>query len=163
MSLQQMFDRCPDGESPSGTFEVHWSRKGTGVGGFYFYIGEDGKVHCSSECMSPEFVRGVLNDLVDHAIFDDFKDRTPLKIRDVNPKKPVVIDAEHYTGENQEFIEHFVGMKLKRQGDALVIPTLESEHIASPGDYIIKGVKGELYPCKPDIFAATYECVAVVR
>lgn len=39
----------------------------------------------------------------------------------------------------------------------LTIPTLEGEHIARHGDWIIKGVKGEFYPCKPDIFAATYE------
>lgn len=38
-------------------------------------------------------------------------------------------------------------------------PTLEGGHIVSPGDWIIKGVAGELYPCKPDIFAATYERV----
>lgn len=37
------------------------------------------------------------------------------------------------------------------------IQTLECEHVAFPGDYIIKGVKGELYPCKPDIFEMTYE------
>jgi hypothetical protein len=42
----------------------------------------------------------------------------------------------------------------------LVIKTLEGEHTASPGDWIIRGVKGELYPCKPDIFSATYEAVA---
>ena len=41
----------------------------------------------------------------------------------------------------------------------LVIPTLEGDHLAEPGDWIIKGVKGEFYPCKPDIFAATYEAV----
>ena len=40
---------------------------------------------------------------------------------------------------------------------ALYIGTLEGIHRAEPGDYIIRGVKGELYPCKPDIFAATYE------
>ena len=39
------------------------------------------------------------------------------------------------------------------------IPTLEGTHIASPGDYIIKGVAGKFYPCKPEIFAATYEFV----
>lgn len=38
-----------------------------------------------------------------------------------------------------------------------VIDTLEGKHIVSPGDYIIKGVKGEFYPCKPDIFEMTYE------
>ena len=39
------------------------------------------------------------------------------------------------------------------------IATLEGGHIVSPGDYIIKGIKGEHYPCKPDIFEATYEKV----
>ena len=41
--------------------------------------------------------------------------------------------------------------------DILVIGTLEGNHTVSPGDWIIRGVKGELYPCKPDIFSATYE------
>lgn len=40
---------------------------------------------------------------------------------------------------------------------SLVIPTLEGDMLANPGDWIIRGVKGELYPCKPDIFEATYE------
>lgn len=39
----------------------------------------------------------------------------------------------------------------------LMVGTLESPHIASPGDYLIRGVAGEIYPCKPDIFARTYE------
>lgn len=39
----------------------------------------------------------------------------------------------------------------------LLIPTLEEPHTASPGDWIIRGIKGEFYPCKPDIFALTYE------
>lgn len=41
----------------------------------------------------------------------------------------------------------------------LIIKTLEGDHAANPGDWIIKGVKGEFYPCKPDIFAITYEAV----
>ena len=41
----------------------------------------------------------------------------------------------------------------------LTIPTLEGDHIARHGDWIIKGVNGEFYPCKPDIFAKTYELV----
>ena len=49
-----------------------------------------------------------------------------------------------------EFIE-----ELKKNG--VIIPTLEGQHIASWGDFIIKGVKGEFYPCKPDIFEMTYE------
>lgn len=74
-------------------------------------------------------------------------------------KKPVVIDAAQYVGDNQEEIEAFVGKPLERRGDALVIPTLEGEHVASVGDWIIRGVKGEHYPCKPDIFYATYDPV----
>jgi hypothetical protein len=46
-----------------------------------------------------------------------------------------------------------------RAGDFLYIGTLEGAHRADPGDWIIRGVKGELYPCKPDIFAETYEPV----
>ena len=41
----------------------------------------------------------------------------------------------------------------------MIIKTLEGDHTASEGDYIIKGVKGELYPCKPDIFEMTYESI----
>lgn len=43
----------------------------------------------------------------------------------------------------------------------ITIPTLEGDHIAKHGDWIIKGVNGEFYPCKPDIFAKTYEPVPV--
>ena len=43
--------------------------------------------------------------------------------------------------------------------DGFTIETLEGEHLARIGDYIIQGVKGELYPCKPDIFEQTYEAV----
>lgn len=42
-------------------------------------------------------------------------------------------------------------------GEHIVIDTLEGSHRASPGDYVIRGVQGEFYPCKPDIFEATYE------
>lgn len=49
-------------------------------------------------------------------------------------------------------------MLVNEDGD-LIIFTLEGQLLASPGDYIIRGVKGELYPCKPDIFDATYEKV----
>ena len=41
----------------------------------------------------------------------------------------------------------------------VIVQTLEGRHIASPGDWIIRGVKGEIYPCKPDIFAMTYDPV----
>ena len=74
-------------------------------------------------------------------------------------KKPVVVEAVKWTGENHaemcEFIDPEVFEIIPRVG--LVIHTLEGDHHASPGDYIIKGVNGEFYPCKPDIFAKTYE------
>ena len=79
-------------------------------------------------------------------------------------KKPVVVEAVQWNGFNHETVEKFVGKKLKKQMDykgekiaLLMIPTLESPHEASPGDFIIKGIEGEFYPCKPDIFAKTYE------
>ena len=74
-------------------------------------------------------------------------------------KKPVVVEAVQWTGENHaemcEFIDSEAFDFTPRIG--LVIHTLEGDHHASPGDYIIKGVNGEFYPCKPDIFAKTYE------
>ena len=79
-------------------------------------------------------------------------------------KKPVVIDAVLWTGRNVGELEVLqlgaaLGTELIFVVDTGVvqIPTLEGVMEARPGDYIIRGVKGELYPCKPDIFAATYE------
>ena len=81
-------------------------------------------------------------------------------------KKPVEIEAVQYTGNNEHEIMDFAGdarvrcvpmsMTLR---PAITIDTLEGVMTASEGDFIIRGVKGELYPCKPDIFAATYEAV----
>ena len=74
-------------------------------------------------------------------------------------KKPVVVEAVQWTGENHaemyEFIDPEAFEIIPRVG--LVIHTLEGDHHASPGDYIIKGVNREFYPCKPDIFEKTYE------
>lgn len=75
-------------------------------------------------------------------------------------KKPVVIEAVRWTGENLSEVVKFMGAGQYQQdfvSNDLVIPTLEGEMKASPGDWIIRGVKGELYPCKPDIFEMTYE------
>ena len=72
-------------------------------------------------------------------------------------KKPVVIDAIQWKGNNLEEINKFVSWN---PADLeLAIHTLEGIMTASCGDWIIRGVKGEFYPCKPDIFAATYEAV----
>lgn len=77
-------------------------------------------------------------------------------------KKPVVIEAVQFTGENFDECKTFSGgvAHLPPAGPGLQIETLEGLMLASVGDYIIRGVKGEFYPCKPDIFVATYEPVA---
>lgn len=88
-------------------------------------------------------------------------------------KKPVVIEAIKWNGANEHQIREFVGNPMLRVSrppsqfeldydltDEMInifIPTLEGEMRANRNDYIIKGVKGEFYPCKPDIFEATYE------
>ena len=79
-------------------------------------------------------------------------------------KKPVVIEAVKWTGENYDEICSFVGKKLEHpmiqyKPHEIIIETLEGNHIASEGDFIIKGVHGEFYPCKPDIFEKTYDPV----
>jgi len=79
-------------------------------------------------------------------------------------KKPVVIEAMQFTGENHhEIHDVFVaGMNetpfsFRPDEPKMRIHTLEGVMTADAGDWIIRGVKGEIYPCKPDIFAATYE------
>lgn len=84
-------------------------------------------------------------------------------------KKPVVIDAFKWTGDNNqtedpkwivEAIESGkVDINITADGLYLYIKTLEGVMEASQGDYIIKGIQGEIYPCKPDIFELTYELV----
>ena len=79
-------------------------------------------------------------------------------------KKPVVIEAIEWTGQNLETIRQFMKPDYPAWGvvghpDCLTIYTLEGNHRANIGDWIIKGVKGEFYPCKPDIFEQTYELV----
>jgi hypothetical protein len=74
-------------------------------------------------------------------------------------KKPVIIEAVQWTGENKLEISEFVQDSERRydfKGDALFIHTLEGSMRASKGDYIIKGIEGEFYPCKPEIFEKTY-------
>lgn len=87
-------------------------------------------------------------------------------------KKPVVIEAIKWTGDNLIELIKFMNCVIqevdeKREymlyegailvKDVLYIKTLEGEHIASVGDWIIKGIKGEFYPCKPDVFEMTYD------
>lgn len=76
-------------------------------------------------------------------------------------KKPVVVEAVKWTGENFDDLKTFAPGDIKRLGRLggvnLFVRTLEGPMTANIGDYIIKGVKGEFYPCKPDVFQATYE------
>jgi len=75
-------------------------------------------------------------------------------------KKPVVIEAVQYDGVSLENVYALTGTEaVYVQDGRLIVRTLEGDHVASPGDYIIRGVAGEFYPCKPDIFAATYKPV----
>ncbi len=84
-------------------------------------------------------------------------------------KKPVVIEAIPYDGSNAGEILFWIGqyhnpdsekkIAYVNKVNELIITTLEGDHLASIGDFIIKGVKNEFYPCKPDIFEATYEKV----
>ena len=79
-------------------------------------------------------------------------------------KKPVVVEAVQFTDTEESILKlSELGLDPVRIDNAdtdnpiLKIETLEGLMIAAKGDYIIKGVKGEFYPCKPDIFAETYE------
>lgn len=75
-------------------------------------------------------------------------------------KLPVEIEAIQFDGTNSAVIECWSGDQVKQSFDyGLAIKTLEGTMKALTGDYIIKGVQGEFYPCKPDIFAKTYEAV----
>jgi hypothetical protein len=82
-------------------------------------------------------------------------------------KQPVVIDAIQWTGGNldecmeflgESFGSHWAERRINGKSEIIVL-TLEGHHIASKKDYLIRGVKGEHYPCKPDVFELTYERV----
>lgn len=85
-------------------------------------------------------------------------------------KKPVVIEAMQWNGNNLKEVMEFIESEFKYETNTsyatnkfvyfdgrLLLHTLEGTMQVSFGDYIIKGVKGEFYPCKPDIFEETYE------
>ena len=80
-------------------------------------------------------------------------------------KKPVVIEAIQLTADEDshmtilKWIADHGEVAIRIRPEGIRISTLEGDHTARVGDWIIKGVKGEFYPCKPDIFAATYEAV----
>ncbi len=79
-------------------------------------------------------------------------------------KKPVVIEAEQWSGSADQ-ANHFLGENYGQDWEydpttsSILIPTLEGQMRAHVGDWIIRGVQGEFYPCRPDIFEETYEAV----
>jgi len=74
-------------------------------------------------------------------------------------KKPVVIEAEQFIATRQKPPFFYEGNPVQLIQGEPHVQTLEGQLRVSDGDWIIRGVKGEFYPCKPDIFAATYETV----
>jgi len=82
-------------------------------------------------------------------------------------KKPIIIEAIQYDGQDIENLKEFFGDFKDWKYDhtdgvrnRILIKTLEGDHYGLRKDWIIKGVKGEFYPCKPDIFQQTYEEVS---
>lgn len=75
--------------------------------------------------------------------------------------KPVRKEAIQWTGDNADEVQSFLGGTHSPmgwvKGDYVDIGTLEGLMVASKGDWIVRGLKGEFYPCKPDIFAASYD------
>lgn len=74
-------------------------------------------------------------------------------------KKPVVIEAERFWPKTSRLPFQDDGAPCCYVDGKWHIPTLEGDHLLTEGDYVIKGIQGEFYPCKPDIFEQTYEPV----
>jgi hypothetical protein len=75
-------------------------------------------------------------------------------------KKPLAIEAMQFINQNYLDVSNFIGdfpHKVITSEEIILIHTLEGDHIVREGDYVIKGVFDEFYPCKPDIFKSTYE------
>lgn len=78
-------------------------------------------------------------------------------------KRPIQIEAIQWNGKNFDEIKAFCKDAMIAYGGELIIPTLEdgkfikAKHVATEGDYVIKGIRGEFYFCKEDIFNETYE------
>ena len=71
-------------------------------------------------------------------------------------KKPIVIEAVQWTGDNSDDLIEFTQGEIIIGNQLVAVKTLEGIMSAQLGDWIIKGVSGEFYPCKPDIFELSY-------
>jgi hypothetical protein len=72
-------------------------------------------------------------------------------------KLPVVVEALQYDGHNGYEIQDWSNHEVVVTNSSILVETLEGVMKANIGDYIIKGVRGEFYPCKPDVFKLTYK------
>ena len=120
---------------------------------------EDDGIHMFTEYMRSQFVCNECYEV--HNKKENAEGECRMKAR----KKPVVVEVVEFTGFNWKECMQFMGKEnliftddFSRK-DRLNIETLEGIMTASVGDYIIKGIHGEFYPCKPDIFHSTYEIV----
>lgn len=75
-------------------------------------------------------------------------------------KKPIPIAAIQWTGENIDEVSAFMGENITQYNNTLTIKTLEGDMWATVGDYILRGINGEFYPCKGEIFKKTYDEVS---
>jgi hypothetical protein len=79
-------------------------------------------------------------------------------------KKPVIVEAIQFTEKTKDEVFNFIrctkqGLYDKERNPIIIISTLEGEMKVELNDWVIRGIKGEFYPCKPDIFEKTYELV----
>lgn len=131
-----------------------------------FYPYEDGNVYCK-ECMEEMMSQKALTTteempkaVVDYYLFGERRNMKPQKYR----KKPVVIEAlclteENITKELLEFAGNNAVLRPQKKGCVAEIKTLEGIMMARPSDYIVRGIRGEFYPVRGDIFLETYEMV----
>ena len=72
-------------------------------------------------------------------------------------KRPILVEAEQFFPDRKPWPEGVIDLKNEAIEEGWGIQTLEGMMLVTPGDWIITGIAGEIYPCKPDIFEATYE------
>lgn len=121
-----------------------------------------GKVYDEAEGLTKEAFEAAMPKITSKSLADIAREFGDVLVRRYR-KKPVVIDAVEYKSGKDKVQDSVIdwirenGGMASYDGDKLMIETLEGPITASVGDYIIRGVNGEFYPCKPDIFSKTYE------